>query len=127
MTFASFAYNYTGLNILFSGAIDVFNASNEAYHVLIPAIVEALTTVQTPNPYPPDPQTYEGVYSLGVAGVPNAQIITYQNQLVMTGIVNVFLAYREPLNLQVSPKVITLHDINCLNLHSSQGYQHFTT
>lgn len=115
------------MNILFSGAIDTFNASNEAYHVLIPAIVEALTTVQTPIPYPPDPQTYEGVYSLGIAGLPNVQIITYQNQLVMTGIVNVFLAYREPLNLQVSPKVITLHDINyyCLNL--SNGYQHFTT
>ena len=92
-----------GLNILFSGAMDTFNASNQAYHALIPAMVEALTTVQTPYPYPPDPQVYEGVYSIGIAGQPNIQVTTYQNQLLMTGLYNVYLAYREPLNLQVRP------------------------
>ena len=94
----------TGLNILFSGVADAFSVSDKAYGVLLPAVVEALTTVQTSYPYPPDPQVYEGVYSTGIPGQKNCSISTYQNQLFLTGpfIGNTFLAYREPLNLQVS-------------------------
>ena len=94
--------NVAGVNILFSGAAGEFNVSNEAYGVLIPALVEALTTVQTPYPYPPDPEVYEGVYTTEIPGQPNFTITTYQNQLLMKSPLNTFLAYREPLNLQVS-------------------------
>ena len=91
----------TGLNILFSGGINGFEPSNDAYDVLIPPLVETLTTVEAPYPYPPDPKVYEGVYTTGIPGQPNATIITYKNQLLLSGSFNVFLAYREPLNLQV--------------------------
>ena len=90
------------MNILFSGAVNEFRISNEAYHVLIPAMVEALTELQTTYPYPPDPEIYEGVYSIGIPGQPNVNIATFQDQLLMTGPFNVFLAYRDPLHLQVT-------------------------
>ena len=94
---------FTGVNILFSGIIDQFRVSNEAYHVLIPAMVKALTTLQTPYPYPPDPEVYEGVYSLGIPGQSNVNIVTFEDQLLMSGPrFNVFLAYRDPLHLQVT-------------------------
>ena len=92
----------TGVNILFSGAVNEFRISNEAYHVLIPAMVEALTELQTTYPYPPDPEIYEGVYSIGIPGQPNVNIATFQDQLLMTGPFNVFLAYKDPLHLQVT-------------------------
>ena len=90
-----------GLNVLFSGEANEFIFSNEAYDVLIPAITETLMTVQTPYPYPPDPQTYEGLYTTGKV---NISISTIKNQLLATvnNQLNVFLAYREPLYLQVS-------------------------
>ena len=91
------------MNILFSGTVNEFRISNEAYHVLIPAMVEALTELQTTYPYPPDPEVYEGEYSLiGIPGQPNVNIVTFQDQLLMTGPFNVFLAYRDPLHLQVT-------------------------
>ena len=86
---------------MFSGAANEFNVSNEAYDVLIPAMVEALMTVQQPYPYPPDPEVYEGVYTIENAKI-NVSISTLQNQLLMLGLYNVYLAYREPLNFQVS-------------------------
>jgi hypothetical protein len=44
-----FAYYYgAGFNVLFSGAAAEFNISNEAYDVLIPAVVETLMTLQQP-------------------------------------------------------------------------------
>ena len=95
------AYHDVGLNVLFSGGADEFGVSNEAYDVLIPAIVETLVTVQSPYPYPPDPEVYEGQFSIENANI-NITISTYQNQLLMTGLYNVYLAYREPLNFQVS-------------------------
>ena len=92
------------MNILFTGAVDAFQVSNETYHVLIPAMVEALTELQTTYPYPPDPEVYEGEYSLiGIPGQPNVNIVTFQDQLLMTGLFNVYLAYRDPLHLQVNP------------------------
>ena len=92
------------MNILFTGAVDAFQVSNEAYHVLIPAMVEALTELQTTYPYSPDPEVYEGEYSLiGIPGQPNVNIVTFQDQLLMTGLFNVYLAYRDPLHLQVNP------------------------
>ena len=107
----NFNHNYvathTGLNILFSGPATVLIVSYEAYHVLIPALVETLTPVQTLYPYPPDPQVYEGAYNGSggvealIEGKPEFNITTYQNQLLMSGPFNAFLAYREPLNLQV--------------------------
>ena len=101
----------TGLNILFSGTIDQFKASNDAYDVLIPPLVETLTTVEAPYPYPPDPEVYEGVYTTGIPGQPNANIITYKNQLLVTGqSFNVFLAYREPLKLQVQYTLGTINN-----------------
>jgi hypothetical protein len=88
--------------MLFSGAVDTFQISNEVYHTLIPAMVEALTELQTTYPYPPDPEVYEGEYSLiGIPGQLNVNIVTFQDQLLMTGPLNVFLAYRDPLHLQV--------------------------
>ena len=91
------------MNILFSGAVNEFRISNEVYHVLIPAMVEALTELQTTYPYPPDPEVYEGEYSLiGVSGQPNVKIVTFQDQLLITGPFNIFLAYRDPLHLQVT-------------------------
>ena len=54
--------------MLFSGAVDSFQISNEVYHILISAMVEALTELETTYPYPPDPEVYEGEYSL--IGVP---------------------------------------------------------
>ena len=83
---------------MFSGAVNEFQISNEVYHVLIPALVEALTTVQTPYPYPPDPEVYEGVYSIGIPGQHNH----FRDQLFMTVPFNVFLAYRNPLHMQVT-------------------------
>ena len=92
-----------GLNVLFSGGADEFNISNEAYDVLIPAVTEILMTVQSPYPYPPDPEVYEGLYTyIYNFGQINISISIHQNQLLMTGFYNVYLAYREPLNLQVS-------------------------
>ena len=87
---------------MFSGAADEFNVSNEAYNVFIPAMVETLMTVQSPYPYPPDPEVYEGLYTIENAKI-NVSISTFQNQLLMIGLYNVYLAYREPLNFQVSP------------------------
>ena len=88
---------------MFTGIIDQFRISDEAYHILIPAMVKALTTLQTPYPYPPDPEVYEGAYSLGIPGQPNINIATYEDQLLMTGLgFNFFLAYRDPLHLQVT-------------------------
>ena len=92
-----------GLNVLFSGAADEFTVSNEAYDVLIPAVVETLMTVQQPYPYPPDPEIYEGHYTIVENAKINVSISTFQNQLLMTGLYSVFLAYREPLHFQVSP------------------------
>ena len=91
------------MNILFTGAVDAFQVSNEAYHVLIPAMVEALTELQTTYPYPPDPEVYEGEYSLiGIPGQPNVNIVTFQDQLALIGtFINVYLAYGDPLHLQV--------------------------
>ena len=86
---------------MFSGAANEFNVSNEAYNILIPATVEALMTVQQPYPYPPDPEVYEGVYTIENAKI-NVSISTLQNQLLMLGLFNVYLAYREPLTFQVS-------------------------
>ena len=86
---------------MISGAVDEFRISNEAYRILIPAMVEALTTLQTPYPYPPDPEVYEGVYSIGIPGQPNINVTTVKDQLLMTAPFNVFLAYRDPLRLQV--------------------------
>jgi hypothetical protein len=92
----------SGVNILFSGVVNEFSISNEVYHVLIPAMVEALTEFQATYPYPPDPEVYEGEYSLvGIPGQLNVSIVTFQDQLLMTGPFNVFLAYRDPLHLQV--------------------------
>ena len=54
--------------MLFSGAVNSFRISNEVYHILIPAMVKALTELQTTYPYPPDPEFYKGEYSL--IGVP---------------------------------------------------------
>ena len=47
---------YAGLNMMWSGFYDEFEASNVAYDYLIPAFVEYLMTVQPPYPYPPDPE-----------------------------------------------------------------------
>lgn len=91
------------MNVLFSGGADEFGVSNEAYDVLIPAIVEVLMTVQSPYPYPPDPEVYEGQYTIENANI-TVTITTHENQLLMTGLYNVYLAYREPLNFQVSLK-----------------------
>ena len=89
--------------MLFSGAIDSFRSSNEVYHVLIPAMVEALTELEITYPYPPDPEVYEGEHSLtGVPGQPNVNTVTFQDQLLMIGPFNVYLAYRNPLHLQVT-------------------------
>ncbi len=95
-------YCDAGFNVLFSGAAAEFNVSNEAYDVLIPAMVEVLMTVQQPYPYPPDPEVYVGLYTIEDAKI-NVSISTFQNQLLMIGLYNVYLAYREPLNFQVSP------------------------
>ena len=66
-------------------------------------MVEALTELETTSPYPPDPEVYEGEYSLiGIPGQPNVNIVTFQDQLFITGPFNVFLAYRNPLHLQVT-------------------------
>lgn len=92
---------HVGVNILFSGILNQFQVSNEVYHVLIPAMVKALTTIQTPYPYPPDPEVYEGVYSPGIPGQPNVNVVTFEDQLLVIGPFNVFLAYRDPLHLQV--------------------------
>ena len=89
------------MNVLFSGDADEFSVSNEAYDVLIPAIEAVLMTVQSPYPYPPDPEVYEGLYRFETSNI-NISISTNDNQLLMTGLYNVYLAYREPLNLQVS-------------------------
>ena len=91
------------MNILFSGAVDLFRVSNEVYHILTPAMVEVLTELETTYPYPPDPEVYEGEYSLiGAPGQPNVNIVTFQDQLLMIGPFNVYLAYRDPLHLQVT-------------------------
>ena len=83
--------------------VNEFSISNEVYHVLIPAMVEALTELETTYPYPPDPEVYEGEYSLiGVPGQLNVNIVTFQDQLLVTGPFNVLLAYRDPLHLQVT-------------------------
>ena len=94
-------YYSIGLNVLFSGAADEFSVSQEVYNTLIPPMVEVLASAQKSYPYPPDPKVYEGVYTLGIAGYPNFTIATYENQLLMKGLYSVFLAYSEPLFLQV--------------------------
>ena len=86
---------------MFSGAASEFDVSNEAYDVLIPAIVETLMTVQQPYPDPPDPAVYEGTYTIENSKI-KVSIVTFQNQFLMLGLYNVYLAYREPLNFQVS-------------------------
>ena len=112
----------TGVNLLFaSGEVSVFRISNEIYHMLIPAMVEALTVVQTRYPYPPDPEVYEGVYS--ITGLPlvfqlpgqfNVSIITIENQLVMVGPISVYLAYGGPLHLQVCIVYLMLQCVKCM-------------
>jgi hypothetical protein len=91
-------YCGAGFNVLFSGAAAEFNVSNEAYDVLIPAVVETLMTLQQPYvPYPPDPEVYVGLYIIEDVKI-NVSISTFQmyNDIV-------YLAYRVPLNFQVSP------------------------
>ena len=62
-------------------------------------MVEALIELETTYPYPPDPEVYEGEYSLiGAPGQPNVNIITFQDQLLMIGPFSVYLAYRVPLH-----------------------------
>ena len=105
--------HHSGFNVLFSGGADEFLASNGGYSELIPAFVEVLSTLQQPVPYPPDPKVYEGHYTGG-----NIDIVieTFNKQLVMRQSVSPIapnttapLAYREPLNLQVS--IFIVNDI----------------
>ena len=55
----------TGLNVLWSGSVDVFATSNSAHDVIIPAFVEYLMTVQPAYPYPPNPKVnlYQCTYN----------------------------------------------------------------
>ena len=96
-------FSSIGVNVLFSGGADEFSLSNEAYATIIPAFVSALVPLNPRYPYPPDPQVYEGTYKFGQLAT--IEIDTYDQQLLMTsyGTVTqkVFLAYREPLLLQV--------------------------
>ena len=91
--------------MLFSGAVDEFSVSNEVYATIIPAFVTALLPLKPHYPYPPDPQVYEGTYTL--AQLSTLKIVTYEQQLLLTisrqGAVtqSVYLAYQEPLQLQV--------------------------
>ena len=76
-------------------------------------MVEALTELETTYPYPPDPEVYEGEYSLtGIPGQPNVNIVTFQDQLLMTGPFNVFLGYRDPLHLQVTLTAATSSNLS---------------
>jgi len=91
--------------VLFSGGVDEFSLSNEVYATIIPAFVTALLPLKPRYPYPPDPQVYEGTYML--AQLSTLKIVTYEQQLLLTissqGAVtqSVYLAYKEPLQLQV--------------------------
>lgn len=100
----------TGLNVLFSGSADEFSVSNAAHEVLIPAFVAALLPLQPPFPYPPDPKVYEGNYSAHVLGqtIP-AVVFTSDNQLLFKANgQTAYLAYVEPLRLQVSTVIKSL-------------------
>jgi hypothetical protein len=84
-------YCDAGFNVLSSGAAAEFNVSNEACDILIPAVGEILMTLRQPYPYPPDPEVYVGLYTIEDAKI-NVSISTFQNQLVMIGLYNVYLA-----------------------------------
>ena len=78
---------------------DEFSLSNEVNN-------SSPTTLTTALPlYPPDPQVYEGTYML--AQLSTLKIVTYEQQLLLTissqgaATQSVYLAYKEPLQLQV--------------------------
>ena len=91
--------------MLFSGGVDEFSLSNEVYATIIPAFVTALLPLKPRYPYPPDPQVYEGTYML--AQLSTLKSVTYEQQLLLTissqgaATQSVYLAYKEPLQLQV--------------------------
>lgn len=104
------------MNVLFSGGVDEFSLSNEAYGTIIPAFVSALVPLKPRYPYPPDPQVYEGTYKF--AQLATIELDTYDQQLLLTayGTVTqkVFLSYQEPLLLQVLYELCvncTLHNL----------------
>ena len=109
-------FSSIGMNVLFSGGVDEFSLSYEAYGTIIPAFVSALVPLKPRYPYPPDPQVYEGTYKF--AQLATIEIDTYDQQLLLTayGTVTqkVFLSYQEPLLLQVLYELCvnyTLHNL----------------
>ena len=88
---------------MFSGQANEFSVSNNAYSLLIPAFVFALTPLQKPYSYPPSPKVYEGTYNLSVPGQPAVEIATRDNQLFMNfvGVFTTYLAYVNEQFLQV--------------------------
>ena len=87
--------------MLFSGAADEFTVSTDAYSILIHPFVVLLFLHQQLYPYPPDPQIYEGEYTLPNAGG-NVTVYSHNNQMLISGEgQQYYLAYYKPYNFQV--------------------------
>ncbi|XP_062513300.1 putative beta-lactamase-like 1 [Corticium candelabrum] len=82
-----------GVNILWSGAIDENNASVVVYDILIPALTNALSSVQPKPGYPSKPANYEGTYKADI-GASVAEILSINDTLVLTvSGISVFMEY----------------------------------
>ena len=62
-------------------------------------MVEALTELETTYPYPPDSEVHEREYYslIRVPRQTNVNMVTFQDQLLIIGLFNVYLAYTEIL------------------------------
>lgn len=92
-------WSRAGINVLFSGGFDEISFTVSAYKSLLPALVPYLSQNQPPTPYPPNPEVYEGEYT--VANVV-ATIKSVQGQLLFQlSTSGFYLAYHEPLQMTV--------------------------
>lgn len=112
-----------GVNILWSGATNEFNASMIVYDILIPALTNALASVQPKAGYPSKPSDYEGVYKANIGEVV-AEILTVNNTLFLVApqVVGVGLWY---VNSTFSTLFVPPGFLSCIDseLNGIQGVQ----